>query len=229
MIRKIGLGALSLVLALGAALWISQGPVVGPQTALYDPMGMRVVAQTAETQTADTIEVPEMALGNPDAKVTVYEYASYTCPHCATFHEAAFKPLKRDYIDTGKVRFVMREVYFDRYGLWAAMVARCGGEERYFGIAERLFETQRDWVKTDDPAGTVEALRRIGRAAGMDDTQLNACLEDGAMAQAMVAAFQENAKADDVSATPTLIINGTKHSNMSYADLKVIIDAELAK
>jgi protein-disulfide isomerase len=221
MIKKLGLGALALMLALGVGLWTSQRPATTQTAGLPDLTGMAAAAQT--------IEVPDMALGNPDAKVTIYEYASYTCPHCATFHEAAFKPLKRDYIDTGKVRFVMREVYFDRYGLWAAMVARCGGEERYFGISGMLFEQQRDWVQSDNPQATVESLRRIGRTAGMDDAQLNACLENADMAQAMVARFQETAQADDVSATPTLIINGTKHSNMSYDELRAIIDAELAK
>lgn len=221
MIKKLGLGALALMLALGVGLWTSQRPATTQTAGLPDLTGMAAAAQT--------IEVPDMALGDPNAKVTIYEYASYTCPHCATFHEAAFKPLKRDYIDTGKVRFVMREVYFDRYGLWAAMVARCGGEERYFGISGMLFEQQRDWVQSDNPQATVESLRRIGRTAGMDDAQLNTCLENADMAQAMVARFQETAQADDVTATPTLIINGTKHSNMSYDELRAIIDAELAK
>ena len=87
----------------------------------------------------DLRNVPELVLGNPDAKVTVTEYASYTCPHCATFHRDVFKPLLRDYIEPGRIRFVYREVFFDRFGLWAAMVARCGGEERYFGIADLLY------------------------------------------------------------------------------------------
>ncbi len=91
---------------------------------------------------AELPAVPELVLGNPDAKVIVTEYASYTCPHCATFHAAVFKHLKADYIDTGKVKFVYREVYFDRYGLWASIIARCGGEMKYFGISEMLFDQQ---------------------------------------------------------------------------------------
>jgi protein-disulfide isomerase len=170
-----------------------------------------------------------MVLGNAEAKVTVTEYASFTCPHCANFHETVFKPLKADYIDTGKVRFVYREVFFDRYGLWGAMLARCGGDTRYFGISSVLYETQREWAGSEDPAVVVENLRRIGRTAGMDDAQIDACLNDRAMAEAMVANYQEKATADGVDSTPTLIINGTKHSNMGYDELKVILDAELAK
>ena len=180
-------------------------------------------------QDAALPEVPELVLGNPDATVTVIEYASYTCPHCATFHDAVFKPLKRDYIDTGKIRFIYREVFFDRYGLWAAMVARCGGEMRYFGIQDLLYKGQRDWAGSDNPNDVVENLRRIGRAAGLENDQLDACLADGGMAQAMVEKFQKDSEADNITATPSLVINGTKHSNMSFAELSRLIDAELAK
>ena len=174
-------------------------------------------------------EVWEIALGPADAKVTLTEYASYTCPHCANFHAGVFKDLKRDYIDTGKIRFVYREVYFDRYGLWAAMVARCGGEMRYFGIQDMLYTQQREWSGAGDPAAIVGALRKIGLTAGLTTEQLDACLSDGAMAEALVARFQETAEADKVDSTPTLLVNGTKYGNMSYADLKAILDKALAE
>ncbi len=83
-----------------------------------------------------------------------------------------------EYIDTGKVRFIHREVYFDRFGLWAGMVARCGGEDRYFGVADIVYNTQSEWTKGGDPATIVENLRRIGRTAGLTDEQLDACLSD---------------------------------------------------
>ena len=175
------------------------------------------------------VRITDFGLGPEDAKVRMIEYASFTCPHCADFHANVFKPLKADYIDTGKIRFEHREVYFDRYGLWAAMMARCGGAPRYFGITDILYSTQRDWAASDDPVVVVENLKKIGRTAGMDDATLDACLKDGAMAEALVAHFETNFKADGIEGTPTLIINGTKHSNMSYADLKAILDAELAE
>lgn len=187
-------------------------------------------AATLAQETAPAaVEVPDMVLGNPDAKVTLTEYASFTCPHCATFHNQVFKALKADYIDTGKIRFVYREVFFDRFGLWAAMVARCGGPTRYFGISALLYEGQKEWLVPSDQNATVENLRRIGKTAGMDDAQLDACLNDGEMAKAMVANFQEKSTADGIESTPTLIINGTKHSNMGYDELKALLDAELAK
>lgn len=197
---------------------------LGLTTALVSALGLPAFAQDTALP-----EVPDLVLGNADAKVTLTEYASYTCPHCANFHEAVFKPLKAEYIDTGKVKFVFREVYFDRYGLWGAMLARCGGDMRYFGIGGILFEKQQEWAASDDPSVVIENLKTIGRSAGLSNEQLDACYADQKMAEAMVASFQKNMEADDVQGTPTLFLNGTKHSNMSYADLKALIDAELAK
>ncbi|HBD89175.1 MAG: thiol-disulfide oxidoreductase [Rhodobacteraceae bacterium GWE1_64_9] len=197
---------------------------LGLTTALVSALGLPAFAQEEALPA-----VPELVLGSADAKVTITEYASYTCPHCATFHTAVFKPLKAEYIDTGKVRFIYREVYFDRYGLWGAMLARCGGDMRYFGISGILFEKQQEWAASDDPGVVIENLKAIGRSAGLSNEQLDACYADQKMAEAMVADFQKNMEADDVQGTPTLFINGTKHSNMAYADLKALIDAELAK
>ena len=173
-------------------------------------------------------EITEMTMGDENAPVTLIEYASFTCPHCAHFHEDQFQKLKRDFIETGKVRFVYRDVYFDRFGLWAAMLARCDGPMRFFGISDILFTKQRDWIGKGDPVEISKNLRKIGKTAGLEDAQVDACLNDEAKAKALVEWYQKNAKADDVNATPTLIINGKKYSNMSYEDLKKTIDEKLA-
>lgn len=188
-------------------------------------------AETAATTTTDpaAIAVKDFSIGAADAKVKIIEYASFTCPHCAAFHENNWSQLKAEYIDTGKVLFEYREVYFDRYGLWAAMVARCGGDMRYFGLVDVLFQKQKDWAGTDDPAKVVENIKALGRAAGMDDASMDVCLKDQDQAKALVAHFETNMAADKIEGTPTLIINGTKHSNMDYAELKGVIEAELAK
>ena len=197
--------------------------------ALTLALGLGAVANAPETAPETPVEVKDFTLGNPDAPVKITEYASFTCSHCAAFHATTFKPLKAEFIDTGKVEFTLREVYFDRYGLWAAMMARCGGDMRYFGITDILFETQQEWAGSEDPNVVVENIKKIGRTAGMDDATLDACMKDGAMAEALVARFEENMKADGVEGTPTLFINGTKHANMDYAALKSLIEAELAK
>jgi protein-disulfide isomerase len=181
---------------------------------------------------AAATEVPppgDFSIGSADAPVKIVEYASFTCPHCAHFHETVWTDLKTNYIDTGKVHFTLREVYFDRVGLWAAMVARCGGEMRYFGIHDMLFSKQSEWLASQDPTQIVEALKAIGVAAGIDQAALDTCLNDQATAEALVKQFETNFKADGVEGTPTLFVNGTKYSNMAYDELAAIIDAELAK
>jgi protein-disulfide isomerase len=185
------------------------------------------VAATIGSATAQASKVEEMSLGDPNAPVTVIEYASFTCPHCRNFHETNFDRLKADYIDTGKVHFVYREVYFDRFGLWAGMVARCGGADRYFGIVDLLYDKQTEWLAGDEPAQIADNLRRIGRSAGLSEDQLNACLQDGEMAQELVADYQRNAEADGVDSTPSFVIGGKTYSNRPYEDLAQLIDQQI--
>lgn len=184
-------------------------------------------ALAQETATASAVK--DFSLGSPDAKVKLVEYASFTCPHCANFHSTVFPQLKKDYIDTGKVHFTLREVYFDRYGLWAALIARCGGDMKYFGIHDMLFDKQAEWAASDNAQQVVENLKTIGRSAGLEDAAMDACLNDTANAEALIKQFQTNFEADGVEGTPTLFVNGAKHGNMAYEELKTIIEAELAK
>jgi len=192
------------------------------------PFGGASAQESTQNATEiDTSRVLEMALGAEDAPVTMIEYASFTCPHCQSFHENAFPSLKAEYIDAGKLRFIYREVYFDRYGLWAGMVARCGGPEKYFAIVDILYERQREWLASSDPAEIADNLRTIGRVAGLSEDALEACLADGDLAQEMVAVYQKNALADDINSTPSFVIDGQKYQNMNYADMSAIIDARL--
>ncbi len=212
-----GLGATGLVLGGGVVLqpWQSrQSPLV--------PAGA-VGAQ--EAGGAPLVE--EIAKGDPDAPVTVIEYASFTCPHCARFHEEVFPLIEENYVEPGHVRFVYREVYFDRPGLWAAMVARCAGPDRYFAVVDRIYETQHDWVQ-GAPAAIAENLRRIGRSVGLSEGELDQCLTDGAMAQAMVATYEEQAAEHNISGTPSFVIDGELYSNMSYAQFAEILDERIA-
>ncbi len=187
------------------------------------------MAPALAEEAATTGEGPgDFSLGSPDAPVKIVEYASFTCPHCAAFHASVFKKLKTEYIDTGKVYFTLREVYFDRYGLWAAMVARCGGDMRYYGIHDMLFDKQQEWAALQDPVLVIDALKAIGLSAGLDQAALETCLNDQEQAEALVAQFEKNMAADDVTGTPTLFVNGEKQSNMAWEDLKVLIDAALA-
>ncbi len=215
----IAIVAVVILAAGGYYFWSQQG----------QPAQTEIANAPTEGQASDidTSGVLEMSIGNPDAAVTVVEYASYTCPHCRNFHAGPFKQLKADYIDTGKINFVYREVYFDRPGLWAGMVARCGGPERFFGIVDIIYEQQAVWSRAGDPALIAQELSKIGRTAGLDAETIDACLRDADKAEAMVALYEKNAAADNINSTPSFVINGQNHANMSYADFKAIIDEEL--
>jgi protein-disulfide isomerase len=189
---------------------------------------LALASMIAPAGAQESADVSEMTLGQPDAPVTVVEYASFTCPHCASFHQGPLQELKAEYVESGQVRFVYREVYFDRYGLWASMVARCGGEDRFFGIADMLYDKQSEWTD-GEPAAVADNLRRIGKLAGLSAESVDACLNDRDTAQALVAWYQQNAEADGVTSTPTLLINGEKHSNMPYDELVTLIEAELGE
>lgn len=182
--------------------------------------GTFAFAQDAETGIA------EMVMGDANAPIEIIEYASYTCPHCANFHSTTFKQLKENYIDTGKVRFIYREVYFDRYGLWASMVARCGGEDRFFAITESLYNSQKDWT-AGEPAEIAEKLKKIGIIDGLDKDELETCMADGDKAQELVTWFQGNATKDEITGTPSFIINGEKFANASYGDFVAHLDGLL--
>lgn len=187
-----------------------------------------LLAGMANAQTAgDPSMISDMVLGDPAAKVEVIEYASYTCPHCANFHTGLLPQIKADYIDTGKIRFVYREVYFDRFGLWASMVARCGGPERFHAISDMIYQKQGEWTSSGDPAVMADALRKFGKLAGLDDATLDVCMQDAQNAQNLVAWFEENAQADNVQSTPTFVINGTKFDGSWATGLIPAIDAAL--
>jgi protein-disulfide isomerase len=155
------------------------------------------------------------------------EYAMFTCPHCAAFNQEVFPQIKANYIDTGKVKLVFREVYFNKPSLWAAMIARCAPEDRYFGIADLLFQRQSDWAAATDENEMIGKLMAIGRQAGMSDDEMNACLQDRALAEGLVAEYQAKAAADGIDATPTFLINGEKQPNASYEELSARLDAAL--
>ena len=188
-------------------------------------------AHAQDADAVDTSDIPEMTLGNPEAEVTVIEYASFTCPHCASFHAGSFKELKKDFIDTDKINFIYREVYFDRQGLWAAIVARCGegAENRYFGIADMIYKNQSAWARQEDPNDIVASLRRFGKTAGLTDAQLDQCFTDAETAQKLYARYLQQAEADGVTSTPTFIIDGTLYSNMPYPEMAEIINEAIGE
>ena len=169
----------------------------------------------------------DVVMGDEAAPVTVIEYASFTCPHCARFHTDTWPQFKAAYVDTGKVRFILREVYFDRFGLWASMTARCGGADAFYPMADQFLKKQSVWAKAaEDRIGG--EIQKIGRLNGLSNDTLGACLADQDYAKALVETYQKNAEADDVTSTPTFIINGEKHAgNLPFDEFAALVDKHL--
>jgi protein-disulfide isomerase len=145
-------------------------------------------------------------LGKPDAPVTIVEYASLTCPHCAHFQEATMPQVKKEWIDTGKAKLIFRHFPFDRAALAAAEVAECGGPEKFFSFLDVLFRQQETWIKGDPVAN----LARLAKLGGLDEGKVQACLKDEKLANKIVAVRLQAEKELGVNSTPTFFINGKK-------------------
>ena len=171
----------------------------------------------------------EMSKGNDDAPVVFVEYASLTCPACAAFHSNVYPQLNKEYIETGRVKFIHREIYFDKAGLWAALTARCTNVvDRYFGMLELLYSEQSTWSRYESSDKIVDALLKISAKSGIKKAKAISCLEDQEKALDLVSQYQIYVDKDAIESTPTFIINGKKYPNRSYDELKKIIDKELA-
>jgi protein-disulfide isomerase len=167
----------------------------------------------------------EMVMGEADAPVTVIEYASITCPHCANWNATVYPEFKAKYVDTGQVRYVFREFLTGPVPIAAAgfLIARCAGEERYFGVIDALFHSQAEMFQ-GDPRGV---LFRIGRSAGMNDEQITACIADE---EAALQDRMDSAVAAGINATPSFLIGDTKlEGSQSLAQLDAAIQPLLAE
>lgn len=187
---------------------------------------------TAQTATAalvaKPVSLPDMALGPAKASVTITEYASMSCPHCAAFEENVFPMLKSKYIDTGKVRFVFREFPLDIKAAAASMLARCIGRDdavKYFGAVEMLFKQQDRLM-----AETKDTLKLIGKQAGMSEQDVEACEKDQAMLDKLSADQKFAFEVLKVDATPTFFVNGEMLKGaMSFEELDQKIKSRLKR
>jgi protein-disulfide isomerase len=164
------------------------------------------IAQSA-SDVAKPVSLPDMALGPANASVTITEYASMTCPHCAAFNENVFPKIKSEYIDTGKVRYVFREFPLDIKAAAGSMLARCIAKDdagKYFAVVDMLFKQQNDWVTKN----TTETLTRIGKQAGLSQQAVEDCLKDQALLDKIAADQKFANEVLKVNSTPTFFING---------------------
>jgi len=158
--------------------------------------------------------LPDMILGDPNAPIEIIEYSSMTCPHCAAFHVNTLPELKAQYLDTGRAKLVFREFPLDRVALGVSVIARCMGEERFFDFIDVMFRTQEQWSRSEDPIGEIKKIVRMG---GQDPDMVDACLEDQALIDGILAIRLAGDEEYDISSTPTFIVNGENTAgNMSF-------------
>lgn len=194
-------------------------PATPPAAALPAPSGKVDMAKLLEEGA-----LPEKVIGNADAPVTIVEYASMTCGHCANFHTETLPAIKEKYVDTGKARIVFREFPFDPRAEAGFMLARCA-DDKYFAMVDVLFKQQRNWATVDNAR---EALLQIARLAGFSQETFEACLTDQKLLEDVRAVRTRGADDFGIDATPTFFINGNKYSGaLKVAEMSAIIDSLL--
>jgi len=162
------------------------------------------VAQTVDKASLLNAQPTDHVLGDPKAPITLIEYASFTCPHCAHFSVAILPEVKKKWVDTGKVKLIYRDFPLDQTALKAAQLAECAAKERYYGVVDMIFATQQNWATASDPIGELTKSLRI---AGMGEAEVKACLANEAVANGVIADYR-GGETLGVNSTPSLFING---------------------
>ena len=160
----------------------------------------------ADAQTVLQLTKDDRILGNPEAPITIIEYASLTCPHCAHFANDVLPEIKKEWIDTGKAKLVLRDYPLDEPALRAAMIARCAAPDRYYAFVDTFFAAQDKWVRPDYR----EALARLAKLGGMSNEEFDACLKNTELENKIVEGRLKATQELDVNSTPTFFINGSK-------------------
>src|SRR6478752_4130741 len=196
-------------------------------TTALTPLGRALADPIPELELMKPDALPDMTIGDAKAPVTVIEYASMTCPHCAHFEETTFPELKKRYIDTGKVRFIFREFPLDNLAAAAFMLARCSGQsdkDKYFALVDTLFRQQRQWA-VEKP---IPPLLAIAKQAGFTEQTFNACLANQQTLDGIESIRQRAIKQFKVQSTPTFFTNGTAHPGaLSIDEMAKAIDPYL--
>ena len=182
------------------------------------------------------IKPTDMVHGSPGATVTIVEYASMTCPHCAAFQKDVIPKLTKDYIEPGKVKLIFREYPLDGGARMASAVARCLSGDQFFSFIDLLFANQMNWIKDFDGNGqltkedVLEGLTQMGRIAGLSGDKVKECADDPKNLALVDANWMEGQTKYNVNSTPTFIINGTPHAGeIPYDDLQKILDPLVKK
>lgn len=193
-----------------------------PPAAGQPPMA---VAAAPDKATLLTVQPGDHVLGDAKAPITMIEYASFTCPHCAHFHTQILPEIKKKWIDTGKVKLIYRDFPLDQVAAKAAQIAECAPNDRYFGIIDLIFRSQPTWAATHDP---IAELAKPLRIAGLGENEIKACLANEAKAGAVVGDYR-GGETLGVNSTPTLFIDGQLYKGARSVEELDAVFAKLAK
>jgi protein-disulfide isomerase len=189
-------------------------------------LGLSLTASLAGCQKSGSgsVVAEDMAMGSPNAKVTMIEYASVACPHCARFDIEVFPAFKAKYIDTGQVRYIAREALTGDPAIAAAgfLTARCAGKDKYFQVVDAIYHGQEEMFTGGQPHAV---LLNIARSAGLTDAQFEACIKDESALNALNARWERYVKDDKINGTPTFVINGKVYDKgeMSLTELDAAV------
>lgn len=165
--------------------------------------------------------LPDKVQGAADAPVTMVEYSSLTCPHCAAYHNSTYEEVKKKYIDTGKIRYITREFPLDPLAAGGAMLARCAPNDNFHAMNDLLFETQRSWAASPNP---VDALLKLAKQVGFTQDGFTKCLQDQKLLDNIRAVSQRGSEKFGIDSTPSFIINGELHRGaLSIEDIDKIV------
>jgi protein-disulfide isomerase len=220
----------NILLLLAFGLTLSGTSPALAQTPVSTAPEALAAAQTDAAALAPRREGDDMVMGAPNAPVTIIEYASLTCPHCAAFNANTFPQLKSDYVDRGLVKYVYRDFPLDRMALEAAKIARCAGPDKYFGFVDVLFRQQQSWTRGNDAEQIMGNLRRLAKVGGMSDATFDSCSKDKAIENAVLEQSLKGERELKVGSTPTLIINGQKYTGaLSFEELDKVLKPLVGK
>lgn len=194
-------------------------------TAVFGLILLILAPVSAWADTAVEEALADRYVGAEDAPVTIIEYSSLTCPHCAGFHTGALSQILETYVETGKVKFIVRDFPLDGRAAAAALLARCAPAERYFPLVDLMFKQQQKWAGSPDP---LAALSEMGRFAGMSQSDIDACFKNEDLYAGILKKKAEFQEEHSISSTPTFFINGDKLAgNQPFSEFREIIESHL--
>lgn len=221
----IGVGVVAAGAAAGGGWWwLSRGPGAAPMASAPSNAAPANASTAAAAAGGDMpIFEDDHILGDPGAPVTIIEYASLTCSHCANFHTETLPQIKSEWIDSGRARLVYRHYPLDQLALRAAAVSECIKGDSFFGFLDVLFSNQQKWSHAQDPIATIGQYAAL---AGLDKATFESCLNDEAVLDRIAEKQADGQAKYSVASTPSFVVNGTPVvGSRSYEEFKAVLES----